>query len=1083
MFNFESKNMILENYTPMKIKSITKGIRITFLFVYFLFQIETSYGQASVVAGSITTTKTNYAVGNGNNRLIVVAVSQERTPLGTISGITWGGQSLTLARAQTGGTSLQGEIWYLDEAGISAARGFCSYNFVVTWTAGPTNEAFTAFTLKDVDQTNPVAAVNSATTSSGSSQAPGSISAGVDDIVVYASASNASRTHTPAGTYTELSDQVIGGTTSLATASKQITIAASENPAAAWVGGNSLLVTIGVAFNGVAATSTNTFYSLATGAWDVNTSWSFSADGSTGAVPVGVWPRRTDNVVIRTGHTITVNATDDNKSCSIRPDELLRSNVGPFTGSNTLMFYQIGDILINGTLFVGPGIEMMTEGFIKILSGGSFTLQSAYVNLGSLEADIGSTIISFDDLILTGNSATTINTTSISNDDLIISFPNATLCGTGTQTLQNGGGSVVTYVNGATVAQICTSFTVACAGIGCGTDFPVVGTTDVILGNTGPGGVGNSSNNILWLRANDLNLTNGAPVTSWPDFSGNGLTATNGNAASQPTFSTNSVNSIFPSISFIGDNVVTTNSDWLSLGTPASLNLIPQTNSWSFFSAFNVATNNSGTLLSKATGTVGAQNYQYTVDNSNPNRFGGFMGGNFAFGTQTATGAWTLGTGLTRANATGYDTFVNETFDLVSSTIGTGTAPTTDILVGGRRIDASTTTSGFGLTGNIAEIAMYNTLVNTSQRIIINNYLSAKYNTTLAANDVYDADNSGNGNFDFEVAGIGQAIDGTNHRDGKGSGIVRVWNPNGLDNGEFLLWGHNNATLVSSTTTVGLSGVDGTIIKERLVRIWRVNEYGGDVGTVSISFDIGSFFNPLGSNLRLLIDRDGDGFGDNDVTPIVGSNIGSTIIFSGVNFQNGDRFTLGNTDNSLPLPIELLSFTASSKNGTVELRWSTSSELNNDYFTIERSNGGEKFEEVLKVKGMGTKATETSYFSRDTAPFKGISYYRLKQTDFDGRFSYSNVVSVSIDGTDLWSVFPNPADANQFNLQLGKEEIGKPTLVELRNSAGQLVFSFQSIADEEGRVAVKPTQHLLPGFYITSVTVGPQTKRLKLVVK
>jgi hypothetical protein len=184
-----------------------------------------------------------------------------------------------------------------------------------------------------------------------------------------------------------------------------------------------------------------------------------------------------------------------------------------------------------------------------------------------------------------------------------------------------------------------------------------------------------------------------------------------------------------------------------------------------------------------------------------------------------------------------------------------------------------------------------------------------------------------------------------------------------------------------------------------------------------------------------------------------------------------------------PLPIQLISFDAFSRGNLVELNWKTATELNNDFFTIERSNGGEKFEEVVKVKGMGTKVTETSYSSRDTAPFKGISYYRLKQTDFDGRFSYSNVVSVSIDGTDLWSVFPNPTDADQFYLQLGKDEIGKTTLIELRNSAGQLIFSFQSIADNEGRVVVKPIQPFQPGFYITSVMVGTQTKRLKLVVK
>lgn len=184
-----------------------------------------------------------------------------------------------------------------------------------------------------------------------------------------------------------------------------------------------------------------------------------------------------------------------------------------------------------------------------------------------------------------------------------------------------------------------------------------------------------------------------------------------------------------------------------------------------------------------------------------------------------------------------------------------------------------------------------------------------------------------------------------------------------------------------------------------------------------------------------------------------------------------------------PLPVQLISFEAKSSDGYVKLNWRTASEINNDYFTVERSNGGEKFEEVLTVKGMGTKTTETHYSHKDMNPYAGISYYRLKQTDFDGKFSYSDVVSISTDRSNLWSVFPNPSDGNFFNVQVGLEEAGKPILVEMSNSAGQNVFSFQSIADNEGRLSIKPLQALQPGFYVTSIMVGSNLKRLKMVVK
>jgi hypothetical protein len=1052
------------------------------------------FAQASVVASSIANTKTSYTAGAGNNRLIVVAVSGKRAAgTGTITTITWNGQALTQVLGQSGPAvtpTLRTEIWYLNEAGIRAA-GYCTTaSFVVTWSTAPTTEAFSVLTLQDVDQTTPIPAGTSSTSNTNAGATanitlPAISTGAANDIIFYASASNSNKTHSAPVGYTEQSDQIVGATTALATATKQKTSGVSENPIADWnsPAGSSQLNIVGVMFNGNTATSTavTTYYSFASGAWDANTSWSLSSDGSTGALPVGVWPRRADNVVIKSGHTITINATDDNKTCGMSADGLGRTNVGPFTGSSTAAFYQTGDILVNGTLTINP-VFIMVENYTHVVTGGTVSAFATLINLGYLEADASTTWTGLDKLALAGTSTTLINTSSTLTDDIIISFTSATLCGTGTTTLQNGGGSIVDYQHGATVAQICTSFTVACSGAaggGCGasaTTFPVVGTTDVILGNVGLGGVGNSTNNKLWLRANDLSLANGAAVSAWNDVSGNGLSATNGTAAERPTFITPSVNGL-PSISFDGTT------DNLSLGAPAGLNFIPGTDSWSFFIAFNSPTNganaatqtpNQGTLLSKAWTTT--RNYQYQIDDitAGNSAFTSYIGGTLNSGTVVCnTGAWFISSHTN--NTTTKSSWTNEGSNFAAAAIGTGADATTEVLIGARRdTGPANGTEGFWYTGNIAEIGMYNKVVNLAQRIIISNYLAAKYAVTLSANDLYTMDNAGNGHFDFEMAGIGQASDGSYQRDGRGSDIVRMWNPSTLANSRFLMWGHDNSILYSSTKVVGTT-VDGTIIKERLTRVWRVSESGGDVGTVSISFDISSFTTALGSNLRLLIDRDGDGFQDNDVTPITGTYASNTIVFSGINFQDGDRFTLGNTDLTHLLPIELVSFTATPVKNTVNLKWTTASEKNNDYFTIERSKDGLVWENGQHVRGSGTTKTKTTYETVDDGPYKGVSYYRLKQTDFDGQFTRSAVVRVYIENTAEIVIYPNPFSGS-FKFSADSEVDG--SRVKLYSSSGVEIPI--SIAKEGTEFTISPG-NISEGLYILQVADGFKIKTIKVI--
>jgi len=381
-------------------------------------------------------------------------------------------------------------------------------------------------------------------------------------------------------------------------------------------------------------------------------------------------------------------------------------------------------------------------------------------------------------------------------------------------------------------------------------------------------------------------------------------------------------------------------------------------------------------------------------------------------------------------------------------------------------------TAGRNLSGDIAEFASYNSKLNLSQQIITNNYLSAKYAIAFSSNDVYTMDDLANGNFDFDVAGIGQASDGSNHKDAQGSGFVRMWNPSNLGNGEFLIWGRNSLNFSGGNTNV-----DNTIIKERLNRVWRVSEAAGDVGTVSISVNMTTTLGmAIGSNLRLLIDRDGDGFADNDVTPVAGSFSGGIITFSGINFQNGDRFTIGNTDLAKPLPIELISFTAVAQQAEVKLAWSTASELNNDSFTVQRSQDAEQWQDVIKVKGAINSNERIDYETLDGLPFTGVSYYRLKQTDLDGQYSYSSVRRVEITELFQLKVYPNPS-TGKFTISTGFEL--QPENIKLYNMIGQ---EMQVSLDKTNGSTVLNI-NLPKGIYILNVARGYWRQSIRVVIE
>ncbi|MEQ8808433.1 MAG: T9SS type A sorting domain-containing protein, partial [Imperialibacter sp.] len=180
------------------------------------------------------------------------------------------------------------------------------------------------------------------------------------------------------------------------------------------------------------------------------------------------------------------------------------------------------------------------------------------------------------------------------------------------------------------------------------------------------------------------------------------------------------------------------------------------------------------------------------------------------------------------------------------------------------------------------------------------------------------------------------------------------------------------------------------------------------------------------------------------------------------------------TDISSPLPIELTSFEAFASGSYVTVKWRTASELNNDFFTIEKSKDAENWEQVAIVNGAGTTQTPQQYEIVDANPFTTRSYYRLKQTDFDGKFDYSPIALVKFDHTEVLHVFPNPSDG-RFTLSVDHFNLSQ---IRLCNSLGQIVQASITIKD---KFALIDISHAKPGVYVLQVFDGSSVRSARLI--
>ncbi len=179
------------------------------------------------------------------------------------------------------------------------------------------------------------------------------------------------------------------------------------------------------------------------------------------------------------------------------------------------------------------------------------------------------------------------------------------------------------------------------------------------------------------------------------------------------------------------------------------------------------------------------------------------------------------------------------------------------------------------------------------------------------------------------------------------------------------------------------------------------------------------------------------------------------------------------------LPVDLISFTAKEIGNVVQLSWSTASEVNNDYFNIEKSNDALNFSTIASIAGNGSKASISEYSYLDESVMSDVNYYRITQVDFDGQATQHNIVAVKNTITFASAeniVFPNPS-SGIVNVDTSKLRGANIKSMEVFDMQGNKLNSL----DISSFANISITQP--PGIYIICISASKLIFYSRLVIE
>ncbi|HVW61387.1 MAG TPA: T9SS type A sorting domain-containing protein, partial [Puia sp.] len=380
--------------------------------------------------------------------------------------------------------------------------------------------------------------------------------------------------------------------------------------------------------------------------------------------------------------------------------------------------------------------------------------------------------------------------------------------------------------------------------------------------------------------------------------------------------------------------------------------------------------------------------------------------------------------------------------------------------------------------GTMSEILLYNTAFNTTQRIIMENYLSAEWGKSVSVSrytpptfTTYITNLVGIGYTsatDYFLTNPSGSTDGLGFSSGTGASDL-------LHTAGYLMAAHNGQgnTVINNATIPGIYSASSIT---RWNRSWNVQKNGGNSsGQVTLNFNFSDYNTALGAPLTtysyaLLYNATDGTFagGTNQLVtlasiPAISGNIISFLV-NAANLANG-YYTL--VYSATPLPVKLTEFTATRQENNALVKWSVEQETNIDHYEIQRGAGANDPITIGSVTAINTETSQGQYSFTDNAPEAGRNYYRLKIVDRDGNSTYSAVVPLDFPRASSATIrlYPNPA-VDRVHIALSGPMAVNVLLI---NTLGQVVRTVRSAASDMLDIQVGD---LSKGIYFVQVSTG-----------
>jgi len=600
-----------------------------------------------------------------------------------------------------------------------------------------------------------------------------------------------------------------------------------------------------------------------------------------------------------------------------------------------------------------------------------------------------------------------------------------------------------------------------------------------------PGGLGNA-NLIVWMNANKASsiTENGAnQVSQWSDLSGNSYNFTQATTANEPVYGATTGPNNRPALTF-----TSTSSQYLSTPTlPASLSFTggvstftvssfnaPQTaQGWQRIYDFGDGQGSNNVMLGRYgssanfyyeswNGGAGDQTWTTTnpIVNGSDNVYEAVQRGG-TVGNLTAVAHYLAGTSQADGGAAGSsETWVPTSVARTSNYIG-----------------RSNWAADNYFSGTMSEILLYNTAFNTTQRIILENYLSAEWDEAISISTYTPPTAS---TYGTNLVGIGYTSAADNFltnpagsTDGlgfsSGSGATGFLNTAG-----YITAAHNGQanTVISNAT---IPGIGSSSPLSEWNRSWNFQKMGGNgTGLVTLNFNFSDYngTTPSGTyTYSLLYNATNGSFatGTNQLITTTSTTVSGNIVSftaSASNLSNG-YYTIIYSTTPIVLPVILTDFEAQKQQNNSLLTWNTASKTSVSYYAVERSTDGAHFTTIGIVYANADSTVPGQYTFTDSKPSDDINYYRLAMVDPDGTINYSNIALVDFDNTTLaaLTIYPNPtADIVHISLLNASTTQMAVRVFDMR---GRVVIAFRSSAPSG--TADIPVSNLAQGIYVMEI--------------